>query len=266
MQQRPTPLRWLWLIPGIALFVVGIIVGLSSHQIVYQKSSQGTAYQIYIGSLGNIYLNADGSADYFIARKEDFNPPIDTTTVDSAASVDFVARADTVSVNAKIESATISDAHPIEQLTFYDGSGQALTSYTTSEYTAYLADPASHSYQNQWPLGAGLIIIGILIDGMILLVLLSRRSPGTTPAVDASVILPGYPQSHQAGYPQPYYPQPPYVQPPYPGQPGVLYTPSAQYPPQYPQPGASPGQFIWPEGQITPGQQGQYTFPPRPQE
>lgn len=229
--------RWGLFILGILLLLGGLGWGLTSHQVSYQTSKQGITYHIAIGTTsGNVYINPDGSSDYFVAFKSDFTPSISQNDIDSSNTIDFVARTDTSSLDPALQTngQTINDAHKIEKLVFYDKNGSVQQTFTTSEYTA---SPNGFN-DNEWIKAIWLLIAGFILAGAALIVPMVARKP--QPANTFAIGTPA--QTYQQPQPyaqQPYPPQPanPYAQQyQSPGQ----YTPGTPYPPQppaYGQPG-----------------------------
>src|SRR5947209_19387117 len=110
--------RWALIACGVALAIAGLIWGAAgSHQVGYENSLQNATYHTGAGTQsGNIYINADGSSDYFVALKGSFNPPIAQSDIDNSTSISFVARTDTTSIELDVNGTTITEAHPIEKL------------------------------------------------------------------------------------------------------------------------------------------------------
>lgn len=231
--------RWGLLIVGLALLIGGVIWGMTSHQVTYQTSQQGITYHIAIGETsGNVYINPEGSSDYFVAFKSDFTPSIAQSDIDNSNTIDFVARTDTSSLDPALQTngTTINDAHKIEKLIFYDKNGSIQKTFTTVEYQA---SPNGFN-DNEWLKAIWLVIAGFIIAGAALVVPLFTRKPqpGTSFNIGAG--------NGQAPYQQPpAYGQQPYAQPPtnpyaQPYQGPEQYSQGAAYPPQppaYGQPG-----------------------------
>lgn len=192
MVQRQSSLHWLWYLPALALCIIGLATGLSSHQIVqknstsnvassdiYLQSSANVNYIIAVGEVsGNVYIHPDGSNEYFVAFQRDFT--VSQQDIDDSLSLEFVALRDTDLLDPALKASngeTIARAHKIEQLVFYDGNDQKMGTYTTKEYAQYLAGQNSSvtattpSFVNQWPLGLGLIVASLIWCGCVTVVL-----------------------------------------------------------------------------------------------
>lgn len=229
--------RWGLLIVGAALIIGGVIWGATSHQVTYQTSKQGVTYHIAMGETsGNVYINPDGSSDYFVAFKSDFTPSITQSDIDNSNTIDFVARTDTSSLDPALQTngTTINDAHKIEKLIFYDKNGSVQQTFTTAEYQA---NPNGFN-DNEWLKAIWLLIVGAIIVGAALIVPMVTKKP--QPATGFNIGADNFQQPYQQATPygQPYSQQPPnpYAQP-YQG-PGQYQQPA--YPPQpptYGQPG-----------------------------
>lgn len=237
--------RWGLIIVGAILVIGGLVWGITSHQVAYQNSQQGANYHLATGTQsGNLYINADGSSDYFAAFKGDFNPPIAQSDIDNSASINFVARTDTSTLDPALntDTGTVNDAHKIEKIVFFDKSGNVMATYTTAEYNA---NPNGF-YDNEWLKSIWLVLVGLLMGGAALLypMLAKKPQPNASFNIGAAGAQP-YAQPYQGpqSYQQPgQYPQ---QQPAY-GQPaGNPYQQPGQYPPQppvYGQPGSNPYQ------------------------
>lgn len=249
--------RWGLIVVGALLVIGGLIWGLSSHNISYQSHPQSSNYHIGTGTTsGNVYINANGSDEYFAAFNGDFSPAISSSDLDKTDSVSFIARTDTSTLDPALNAngTTINDAHKIEKLVLYDQNGSIINTYTSSEYTA---NPNGLS-ENNWPLASLLLVIGLILGGAAFVYPMLAKKPQTNAGfnIGANPIQP-YPQSYeqpQQPYAQPYQqpPQQPYSQQPY-GQPnpqqqpygqpnpyGQSYQNPQQYPPATPYPPQQP--------------------------
>jgi hypothetical protein len=219
---------------GVLLIIAGLIWGAAgSHQVTYVNSQQNVSYHIGTGTeSGNVYINADGSSDYFVALSGDFNPPITQSDIDKSTDISFIARTDTTSVSLDANGTTVDEAHPIEKLVFYDNNGNVLGTHTTAEYTA---NPNGF-YDNQWLKAIWLILIGLILGIAALVVPLLRKQSQISASPAATVGA------------QPFSPYQPYQQPDQYGQAyqgPQQYPQATQYPPQQPgygQPGSNPYQ------------------------
>lgn len=227
--------RWALIVCGVALVIAGLIWGAAgSHQVSYENSLRNVSYHIGNGTQsGNTYINADGSSDYFVALSGSFNPPIAQRDIDNSTSISFVARTDTTSISLDENGTTISEAHPIEKLIFYDKNDNVIATHTTAEYTT---NPNGF-YDNEWLKAIWLIVIGVILGVAALLYPMLRKQPQRSASFQAAAV---------GAQPSP--PYQPYQQPgPY-GQAyqgPVQYPQAAPYPPQQPgygQPGSNPYQ------------------------
>src|SRR5713226_9595609 len=178
--------RWALIACGVALAIAGLIWGAAgSHQVSYENSLQNGSYHIGAGSQsGNIYIHADGSSDYFVALSGSFHPPIAQSDIDTSSRISFVARTDTTSINLDVNGTTISEAHPIEKLIFYDKNGTVLASHITAEYTA---NPNGF-YDNEWLKAIWLIIIGLILGVGAFLYPILRRQPQGSASFPAAAV------------------------------------------------------------------------------
>ncbi|HEX6479194.1 MAG TPA: hypothetical protein VF043_10145 [Ktedonobacteraceae bacterium] len=233
--------RWGLIACGVALALAGLIWGAAgSHQVSYANSLQSGTYHISKGlQSGNIYINADGSSDYFVALSGSFNPPIAQSDIDNSKGISFVARTDTTSINLDVNGTTITEAHSIEKLVFYNKNGTVLATHTTDEYTA---NP-NGLYDNEWLKAIWLIIIGLILAVVALLSPMLRKRPQRSASFPAAAV--------GAQPAPPYQPYQPYQQPnPY----GQAYQGPQQYPQAAPYPPQQPGY----------GQPGNNPYPQQP--
>jgi hypothetical protein len=227
---------------GVALVIAGLIWGAAgSHQVSYESSQQNVSYHIAAGTqTGNIYIHAEGSSDYFVVLSGSFHPTVTQSDIDNSTSIHFVARTDTTSISLDANGTTISEAHPIEELIFYDKNGNVQTTFITAEYTA---NPNGF-FDNEWLKAIWLMIIGLILGVVAFLYPRLRKQPQGSANLHAAAVgaqpsqpyqpyqQPNpygqeYPRSEQYLQPAPYPPQQtgygqpesiPYQQPPYPPQ------------------------------------------------
>ncbi len=246
--------RWGLVLIGAIMVVGGLIWGATSQQVNYVNSQQNVTYHIGTGTeSGNVYINADGSSDYFVALSGDFNPPISQSDINNSTALSFVARTDTTSIDLNVNNTTVTEAHPIEKLVFYDKNGGVMATYTTAEY---LANPTGF-YDNQWLKSIWLILAGVLIGGAALVYPMFAKKPQANASFNI-----GAPGAQPYQQPNPYgqayqgpeqYPQ----GAPYPSQQGASYPPTQ---PGYGQPGSNP----YPPTQPGYGQPGSNPYPSYP--
>lgn len=231
--------RWGLIVLGLALAIGGLIWGAAgSHQVSYVNSQQNVTYHIGNGTqTGNIYVNADGSSDYFVALNGSFNPPIAQSDIDNSTAISFVARTDTTSVDLNANGTTVNEAHQIEKLTFYDNNGKVLSTHSTSEYTA---NPNGF-YDNEWLKAIWLVIVGVILAVVGLVLPLFRKQPQAGPSFAGAVGTQSAQPYQQYQQPNAYgqaYQGPQAAPNPY----GQAYQGPQQYPQQYPQAAPNPPQ------------------------
>jgi hypothetical protein len=254
MVQRPNPLTWLWFLPAIALLIAGLAVGFTSHQITqrvlvpvspppdpYEASSQNGTFNWSIGeTTGNVYIQPNGSTDYFVALTGDFSPAITQSDMDNSAGLSYIARTDTTTLDpgfAPSSGVTVTQAHKIVKLVLYDKNSNVQETFTDQEYTSYLAAKnqriytTTTSFVNEWPLGIALILAGVIWSAVIALALFLKQRDR-----QRQLALMGmYPSPYQGTFPPMYTPQYPYTaSSPYNQVNGEANTPSPPPPPLYP--------------------------------
>lgn len=194
--------RWGWTLIAALIVLGGGLWGLSSPTIPYQ-GSQNVSYFYTATSSGDVYVWTTDNANFFVARHNDFNPPIDRTKLHLDTRFSFVDRSDTVSVSEDlVDNVHASQAHIIEKLVLYDTNGNVVTTYTTSEYNA---NPNGFYFNRWWPGGIGTIFVGLLVGYVALFVGRKKRAQGALPGSQPAVAPQPYPQA-----------TPPYQQPPRP--------------------------------------------------
>lgn len=193
--------RWGWTLIAALIIVGGVLWGVSSPTIPYQNSLTSpvgtTVYYVGAADNGDIYLWTTDKTNptFYVARHEDFNPPIDRTKIHLDNRVSFVSRSDTIFVNEKLDdNIHISQAHIVESLTLYDTGTHIVASYNASGYTA----GSSGYFDNRWwPGGSATIFVGLLVGFLALSV--RRKKRGQRQEADQST--PGWPFVNIPAYP-----------------------------------------------------------------
>jgi len=221
---------------GIVLLLFGIVYGLGSRSTNYKSVAQGNIAH-YLTSDGTNYLQMDGNPALYIIHENNFSPKL--TSFADGDTISFVydpAETTSIDVQSSIGTHLNGTAAKVVEITASDTNGQRV--YKTPEY---ISNPQGYN-RNQWGLGGGLIVVGLL--ALVGAFFLPRKK---TPAV----VIPSYMGTPVSGTPPFPYPQQP-MQQPYSQQP-VQQQP---YPTQYP---STPGAF-----QQAPG--AGYPQPPNPYE
>lgn len=191
--------RWGWTLIGALIIVGGVLWGVSSPTIPYQNSLTSSGDQIvyYIGAAnnGDIYLWTTDKTNptFYVARHDDFNPPIDRTRIHLDSRVGFVNRSDTLLVDETLAgNLHVSQAHIIESLTLYDTNTHIVASYNASGYTV----GSSGYFDNRWwPGSSATILIGLFVACVALFVRRKKRGPA------ADQTTPGWPFTNIPAYP-----------------------------------------------------------------
>ncbi len=245
--------RWGLIVVGALLAIGGLVSGIGSHTVAYQSVSMETVAHFLVppsSSSSTIgYLQLQNDSNLYVINENDFTPSVSNSFRDGDV-ISFVYRTDqTTSVDETASNYNThlqGNAYTIEQITVLGSNGQPTGTFATSEFT----QNPNGFYQNNWPVGGELLVVGLIVGGLALgLPMLrgrNKKQPSFNAAMPASMgALPQanpYVQPYQgpAQYPQypqqpnpyaaPYPPQRnPYGQPPQPGQP---------YPQHPPQPGS----------------------------
>ena len=249
MQQR-SPAFFAMIALGAILLLAGIVYGLGSRHVQYKSVPQGSIAH-YLSADGTDYLQMEGDPALYIVHEDNFSPKL--ASFADSDTISFVYDpGETTSIDEKSTLGThlVGTASKVVEITAIDAANGQKT-YTTPEYTSN-----SKGYDhNQWPLGIGLLVVGLLlIGGSFFLPKKKRLQTTATPLVTPSIPMPalqqrqGYPQNTspygqpiQQGYPQNFQPQTnPFQQMPRPGYPQQPVAPFGS--PQQPQPFGQPQQ------------------------
>lgn len=163
--------KWGWAIIGLAALIGGLAWGLTSHQVAYVQGNQGAynqgAYQMGLTNIGYIIFQQADTSNYYVLEpnkftQEDINL---TPIIDGQYSrFNFIASTDSTYVDLydKTTGVTISYAHPIEKITFYEMDGHNPVTYTTADYSD---NPNGYTINN-WPYASPLMLAGALCAGI----------------------------------------------------------------------------------------------------
>lgn len=244
MQQR-SPAFFALIALGVILLIAGIVYGLGSRQVQYKSVGQGSISH-YLSADGTGYLQMEGNSALYIVHQDNFSPKLPTfADSDTVSFVYDPGETTSVDVKSTLGTHLVGTAAKVVAITASDTAGQR--TYTTPEY----AKNAQGYDNNQWPLGIGLLVIGLLmIGGSFFLPKKSplkatssnvsdRSMPSQPLSVPYQQNTPPYGQPAQPIYPTAYPP----VQQNYPPRSGLLQQPSSpNYPPQPATPFGSPQQ------------------------
>lgn len=188
--------RWGWTLIAALIVLGGGLWGVSSPTTPYlsSQSSQSTSYYLSAANNGDVYIwtTEKDNPTFYVARHDDFNPPIDRTQIHLDSHLSFVARADTINVDQTlVDNVHATQAHVVEELVLYDANGGVVATYKTSDYQS---NPSGYYENRWWPIGVGVIFAGLLIAYGALFVGRKKR-----PSPDQSA--PGWPYSQIPPYP-----------------------------------------------------------------
>ncbi len=269
--QRRVPAFFALIVLGVVLLIAGIVYGLGSRQVQYRGVPQGSIAH-YLSADGTGYLQMDGNPALYIVHQDNFSPKL-PTFADSDIVTFVYDPGETTAVDEKSTIGThlVGTASKVVSITTVAPTGQK--TYNTPEF---VSNPRGYDH-NQWPIGIGLFVVGLLLLGGSFFLPKKKLSEMTTPPVITSYPTQGqqqqgayrqntppYGQPSQQGYPSPYAPtqqnyppqQGPYQQPSspsYPQQPHTQFGQQQQQPNPYSQPQQPPkppsssgGQFMRP--------------------
>ena len=267
--QRRVPAFFAMIALGVILLIAGIVYGLGSRQVQYKGVPQGSIAH-YLSADGTGYLQMEGNPALYIVHEDNFSPKLPTfADSDTVTFVYDPSETTAIDEQSTIGTHLVGTASKVVSITTIDAAGQK--TYKTPEF---VSNPQGYNH-NQWPIGIGLFVVGLLLIGGSFF--LPKKKPletMTPPAIPSFPMqgqqpqgayqqnTPPYGQPTQPGYPSPYAPtqqnyppqQGPYQQPTPPSYPQAPYTqfgqPQQQQPNPYSQPpkpsSSSGGQFVRP--------------------
>lgn len=223
--RNPRAIRWVLLMLGIVLVVVGPIVGFSSHQVSYQNAHQAQLTH-YIEDGTTAYMTLASDSNIYVLNEGDFSPSLTMNSIQSN-TVSFVYRPDqTTDVDVTSSKGThlTGSGFTVVQLISYDSNGQNAQTYATSDFTQH----PNGFYENDWAGGIFLMIIGFILLALFLFIISRKKRPVTQTTTNSAIAAALPPQNGFPGQPYPSYSAPnAYPQPQQPGPYGAA--------PQYPQ-------------------------------
>jgi len=166
---------WGWTLIGTLVLLTGVLWGLSSPTVPYIGPPGGSTTHFYViaANNGDVYIYPTDKSTFFVARHDDFSPPIDRTKIHLDILLSFVARSETISVNETIDgNLHVSQAHVIEKLVLYSLNSTPLATYTASDYNP---DSGGYYESRWWPGAIALIAAGLLIASVALFVWRKRQ-------------------------------------------------------------------------------------------
>jgi hypothetical protein len=157
---------------GLLLVLGGGVSGIASHQVTYRNGARGTVAHYLSGDSAHTgYLQMGNSSNLYYVNENDFTPMINENgvqTLGRGSSISYVYTPDeTEQID---ETATDTGAHlqgtafRVVQITLYDQNGQHPDVFTSSDYAQ---NPQGY-YQNNWPAGMSLLVLGLLVTGVAL--------------------------------------------------------------------------------------------------
>ncbi|HTK06972.1 MAG TPA: hypothetical protein VL485_07380 [Ktedonobacteraceae bacterium] len=233
--------RWGPYVIAAVLIVAGLAVGLTSHQVTYQKADHVTISHYLSGSDdGKAYIQtSDGTL--YVLTELDFTPSLSSDALQSrtATLIYNPDETETVAVDATNTSTHLdgTGATVVELISYANSTDTTGKAFVTSDYTQH----PQGIYSNQWGGGAVLMLVGIALAAIFFFARKnSKNKPGYNNGANGISITPasamagGFQQ--QASYPPQAtpYPQNPYApQTPYPSE--QMQAPYSQQGMPYPQ-------------------------------
>ncbi|MBE3564156.1 MAG: hypothetical protein IMW90_00345 [Thermogemmatispora sp.] len=158
-------LRWLICLTGLLVVGLGLVVGWHSHQVTYRSSGRGTiAHYLSDPQTHEGYLQLEGSPTLYLLREQDFLPPIKgTATLKDLMLVALLYRPDEsteIDVRAQLGTHLVGSAYPVVALTLYNLDGAVTQEFKS---TLYRQNPQGF-YENDWPLGGGVSLLGAVLS------------------------------------------------------------------------------------------------------
>jgi hypothetical protein len=142
---------------GLILILAGIRIGTSSHQVTYKRTGGIVAHYLSDGSYG--YLQLQTSSTLYLLDEKDFNPEIHgiSTIVDGQKITMFYDPGDITHIDAHSTMGThlVGNAYKVTEITLIEG--KTSIDYITPQYRQ-----GDHMVNN-WGLGTGVIVIGLIL-------------------------------------------------------------------------------------------------------
>lgn len=266
MQQR-SPAFFALIALGVVLLLAGIVYGLGSRHVLYKSVAQGSIAH-YLSSDGTDYLQMENNPSLYIVHEDNFSPKIPTFADSDTVSFTYdPGETTSVDVKSTIGTHLLGTASKVVAITSVDTTGQK--TYKTPEYTSN-----NQGYdRNQWPIGIGLLVVGLLLFGGSFF-LPKKKAPGMATSFAATPMqvpqqypyqpaTPPYGQQPQQQFPSSFPQTPPNYQP---QSRTFQQTPFSDYPQQQPIPFAPPQPQQQPNPFAQPQQQPNPFGPPQPQQ
>ncbi|GAC1645607.1 MAG: hypothetical protein NVS4B12_11820 [Ktedonobacteraceae bacterium] len=158
MQQR-SPMFFALIVLGVVLLLVGVVYGLGSRHVQYKSVGQGSIAH-YLSADGTGYFQMEGNPALYIVHEDNFSPKLaQFADSDTVSFVYDPSETTAIDVTSKIGTHLTGTASKVVEIAYSDTDGMKI--YTTPEYTSN-----SQGYDhNQWPIGIGLLIVGLLLIG-----------------------------------------------------------------------------------------------------
>jgi hypothetical protein len=207
----------IFLVTGLLCAIVGLFIGLSSHQVMYHNAGKEIVAHFLSGGSSSSnrigYVQMLNDANLYIVNEDDFSPPVKDNSFGDGDTISLIYRPmDTTSINV---SATNTSTHlqgsafTIVQFTVLPSGGinsSGAQTYASSEYSK---NPSGF-YQNNWLLGAVPLAVGLLLIlvGLILQLLRGRKKMqaevNVAPPIMVEMPVSQYQQQQVYAYQQPY--------------------------------------------------------------
>src|SRR6266581_1902537 len=183
------------MVVGLLLAIVGGAIGIFSHPVTYRIVNKEVVAHLLVGDSSSSnqidFLQMENDNNLYIFNASNFSPTIGSKSFGDGSSVSFIYKTDSttyIDITSKNTSThLVGDAYTLEQITVLDNKGQKQTTFSSSEYTQHpkgfyqlfwLIGPPPIG-QNNWPIGGGLIALGLVIAILALMIplLRSRKTP-----------------------------------------------------------------------------------------
>ncbi|WP_052889131.1 hypothetical protein [Thermogemmatispora carboxidivorans] len=157
-------LRWLICLTGLLVVGLGLVVGWQSHQVTYRSSGRAAiAHYLSDPQTHEGYLQLEGGSTLYLLREQDFTPPIKgTATLKDLMLVAVLYRPDestAIDVRARLGTHLVGSAYSVVAVTLYDLNGVVTQQFTSGLYRQY----PQGFYENEWPLGGGVSLLGMVL-------------------------------------------------------------------------------------------------------
>ena len=162
---------------GTVALLSGLIYGLGSRYVTYEQTSQGTIVH-FLSANGVGYLQMNGNSSLYIIHEDDFRPVINASGLGDGDNVSLIydpSETTSIDVTSSLGTHLAGDASKVVEITLLTSDG--LTHFVTPDYTQH-----QDGYSiNRWPIGAIIMVLGLVVAGVATFIFPRSKRLKTTP-------------------------------------------------------------------------------------